>query len=121
LEKDGEGSQKKSRKVAKPRPTVSLAFDSPEFAVAWNLWIRHREDIRKPLGQAQAETQMETFKKWGERRSIRAIRFTVFKGWQGLREPTTDDAEWDSQGGNNGQWSDDLYQALRNEHRGQSS
>ena len=62
-------------------------LDTDAFREAWNLWCRHRREIKKPLKPTMAEQQLSQFVEWGESRSIAAIRHTVAKGWQGIQEP----------------------------------
>lgn len=57
------------------------------FAVAWNSWVVHRRQIKKPLTGEQTKKQLATFAEWGVARSIAAIEHTIRQGWQGLREP----------------------------------
>ena len=66
--------------------SLSLAFDSPAFAAAWADWQTHRREIKKPLTGKSMEMQMDQFRQWGEDRAIKAIRHTIAKGWQGIRE-----------------------------------
>jgi hypothetical protein len=66
-----------------------LAFDSPAFAAAWDDWQTHRREIKKPLTAKSAEMQMNQFREWGQDRAIKAIRHTIAKGWQGIREEDT--------------------------------
>ena len=60
---------------------------SEAFKTAWLEWCQYRRESKKPLTQATIERQIKTLESWGEARAIAAIRHTVFKGWQGLREP----------------------------------
>jgi hypothetical protein len=75
--------------VSKNKPSpLNLPFhDSPDFQQAWTTWVAHRKQIRKPLTAEQTKAQLEEFSEWGIERSIAAIKHTVKKGWQGLREP----------------------------------
>lgn len=61
-------------------------LDSKEFREAWENWVRHRRDIKKPLTPTSVEQQLREFASWGIPRSIKAIEFTILKGWQGIRE-----------------------------------
>jgi len=74
-------------KGAKKPDAPPLPFPSPEFASAWADWQQHRKEIKKPLKPTMIRAQLATFAEWGEARSIAAIRHTISKGWQGLREP----------------------------------
>ena len=58
-----------------------------EFMEAWENWIQHRKEIKKPLRRKSAEMQIKCFVEWGASKSINAIEFTILKGWQGIRQP----------------------------------
>jgi hypothetical protein len=75
--------------VSKNKPSpLNLPFqDSPDFQQAWITWVAHRKQIKKPLTAEQTKAQLEEFSEWGVGRSVAAIKYTVKKGWQGLREP----------------------------------
>jgi hypothetical protein len=60
------------------------------FSEAWDAWVAHRNEIRKPLKPTQVKAQLEQFGKWGSDRSVAAIKYTIQKGWQGIREPEVD-------------------------------
>lgn len=65
-----------------------MPFSSPEFAEAWSDWIAHRKEKRAPIKPTMAKSQFKKFAEWGETRSIAAIRYSIFNGWQGMFEPT---------------------------------
>lgn len=80
--------------LPKPTPTTSkaasptpLPFDSAGFRDAWNLFEQHRREIRKPLTKTATDLTFDQLSKIGEVRAIAAIRHTIQKGWQGIREP----------------------------------
>jgi hypothetical protein len=70
-----------------PLPPLPKKLDTPAFQQAWLLWVKHRREIKKPLTPTQAQTQLEEFSQWGIPRAVAAIKHTVAKGWQGIREP----------------------------------
>jgi hypothetical protein len=70
-----------------PLPPLPKKLDTPAFQQAWLLWVKHRREIHKPLTPTQAQTQLEEFSQWGIPRAVAAIKHTVAKGWQGIREP----------------------------------
>ena len=86
LPREEKRREEKSNKKT-PLPPLPLELDTPEFRSAWKLWLKHRTEIRKPLKPTQAQTQLDEFCEWGIPRAIAAIKHTVAKGWQGLREP----------------------------------
>lgn len=70
-------------------PPISLPFDSVEFSEVWMKWKKHRSEIRKPLKPTMMAESLEELAKMGESRAIAAIKHTIAKGWQGIREPET--------------------------------
>jgi hypothetical protein len=58
-----------------------------EFKRAWLSWVEYRADMRKPLNLHMVQMQLKQLSRLGPMRSIRMIDNTIFKGWQGLREP----------------------------------
>jgi len=81
-----EGKEGKEGKT----PQVDFVFpDSlniPEFKSAWENWQQHRKEIKKPLTPQSIKMQMKEFTAWGPERAIKAIEFTIKKGWQGIKE-----------------------------------
>lgn len=105
----GSGSISGHKNVTKKRDASSLLFSSlsscvldsggikvperlciQEFSLWWNKWVSHRIEIKKPLKPTQAESQLAQFAEWGPERAIAAIKHTITKGWQGIREPDGD-------------------------------
>lgn len=72
--------------VEERREAAPLPFDSPEFAAAWADFEQHRRELKKKLTPTAIRQNFADFKQWGEARAIAAIRFTIGKGWQGIRE-----------------------------------
>ena len=66
---------------------IPESLNTHEFMEAWENWIQHRKEIKKPLTRKSAEMQMKRFIEWGASESIKAIEFTIEKGWQGIRQP----------------------------------
>jgi hypothetical protein len=66
---------------------MSLPFESDSFRTAWELWEKHRREIRKPMTPTAAQMALKFLGNLGEYRAIRCIEHTIAKGWQGLREP----------------------------------
>ena len=71
---------------------IPEALNSQEFADAWVRWCRHRSDIKKPLTATSVDQQFRQFVGWGVQRSVKAIEFTILKGWQGIREDDSGNA-----------------------------
>jgi hypothetical protein len=86
------GEKNCSRKREPSLPFLSLPFPSSlegsvEFQEEWESWVKHRVQIKKPLTAEQVKKQLQEFGEWGVERAVAAIRHTVKKGWQGIREP----------------------------------
>lgn len=64
-----------------------LPFTSDRFAALWAEWKIHRREINRPLKKTSALRQLKMLARIGEERAIAMIEHTIFKGWQGLREP----------------------------------
>lgn len=71
---------------AKGGEKLPAVLDTSAFRAAWDEWQSHRREIKKPLTTTSIKAQLSQFETWGEQRSIRAIQFTIRKGWQGLTE-----------------------------------
>lgn len=81
----------KSRPVKRFNPlSLALPFVDTEFRDAWEEWVRYRRERKAALTETGAKRQLKTLKEMGHDRAIRAIQHTIFKGWQGLREPDRD-------------------------------
>lgn len=83
----GRPRAKRPPKPPEAPPALPPPLDTPGFAEAWGRWERHRREIGHPLKPSMRESQLKTFAEWGEARATAAIDFTIFKGWQGLKEP----------------------------------
>jgi hypothetical protein len=88
-DKDKDQAQdKKTRAVKKTTdPPIPPALDNSEFREAWGRWKKHRVEIKKPLKPTQTEEQLRDLEAMGLARALVAIKHTIGKGWQGLREP----------------------------------
>lgn len=86
----------KPAKVPANTTVIPLLLSTDAFADAWRAWLQHRREIKKPIvpGSQTEREQLKTLETWGEARAIAAIRYTIFKGWQGLREPDPNDKEY---------------------------
>jgi hypothetical protein len=88
------GVFEKSRqgKTTTPKPppfdplTVAIppAIDTPRFRNAWQAWIEHRREIRKPLTRQSAIQQVKRFGNLGVDVSVETIRESIIGGWAGL-------------------------------------
>lgn len=64
-----------------------LPFTSPDFLSAWSDFEQHRREIHKPLKPTSRKMALKELATMGEHRAIAALRHTIAKGWQGIREP----------------------------------
>jgi hypothetical protein len=99
LSQSGSEEGVKGEKPAKGPPNttvIPLLLSTNAFAEAWRAWLQHRREIKKPIaaGSETEKQQLKTLETWGETRAIAAIRYTIFKGWQGLREADPNDKEY---------------------------
>lgn len=61
-----------------------------EFADLWQLWRKHRTEIKHPLNATSEAASLKKLAKLGLERAIAMVEHTLEKGWQGLREPDDD-------------------------------
>lgn len=74
-----------SKKDPKTLPTLAVPL---EILPDWNEYREFRRDIKKPLTERSATMALKSLESKGAERAIRTLRWTVYKGWQGLVEPT---------------------------------
>ena len=60
---------------------------SDRFKKVWEEWESHRKEIKKPLTPTSRQQQLQNLAVMGEAKAIETIQHTIFKGWQGLKEP----------------------------------
>jgi hypothetical protein len=77
----------KQRNPLTPFDQLPEKLGTDAFRESLAEWVQHRQEIRKPLTATSAKQQLRQFETWGPAKSIEVIRYTVAKGWQGLREP----------------------------------
>jgi hypothetical protein len=65
---------------------VSLPFNGDAFKTAWNRYVEHRRQLKRPISKSQVLSLFEQFKKWGEDKSIKSIDKSVASGWVGVFE-----------------------------------
>ena len=66
---------------------IPAEIDTPAFRDAWQTWIDHRREIRKPLTPTAAKQCLAKCAEIGESRALAAIRHSAGNGWTGLFEP----------------------------------
>lgn len=57
------------------------------MAEAWQLWLCHRAEIKKPITPRSAAMSLKTLAVMGEKRAIAAIQHSIVQGYQGIFEP----------------------------------
>jgi hypothetical protein len=87
--REGKGKEqgREGENAAVAAPPLPERLDVPEFKEAWGKWVKHRSEIKKPLKPTMVSEQIDQFAQWGVERSVTAIKYTIGKGWQGIREP----------------------------------
>lgn len=81
-EKDKDNSGKERARA--PEPDL-IAPDA--YADAWNEWLAHRRDIRKPMTIRAQRAQLNKFIGWTPERVIAAINNSIAGDYQGIFEP----------------------------------
>ncbi|MCF2487507.1 hypothetical protein [Dyadobacter sp. CY347] len=95
-----EEKKKPSPKVAakgspKFDPTkVDLPFTGKEFSAAWLAWIKHRQEIKKPLTETAVDQQLKKLSGFDEPTATAIILQTVEKGWQGIVYELRAESKW---------------------------
>ena len=87
LERNGNRKSKRKEEVPSANSPLFLPFVSAAFQSAWEDFTKHRSEIRKPLKPTSTKMALAELQAMGERRAIIAIKHTIAKGWQGIREP----------------------------------
>lgn len=76
--------------MKKSNPALNIVFPdslkSPEFQTAWNEFVEHRCQLRKPLTPLAAEKQLAKLAEIGSVRAVAAINHSITKGWTGIFE-----------------------------------
>lgn len=82
----GESSRKRGYDLNLEDIPSSL-LGSESFCQAWELWLVHRRELKKPVTKTQALKQLAELAELGPVRAVAMIDHTIARGWQGLREP----------------------------------
>ena len=92
LKEPSKGKPPTPKAKRKKRKTPALTFEIPDtlntpaFSAAWNDYITHRREIKKPLTPLAAKKQLNQLQAWGLARAIAAINYSIAKGWQSIYE-----------------------------------
>ncbi len=71
----------------KKRRRLPGAIRSPGFIDAWEAFVRHRIEIKRPLTRTAAELNLKRLAAVGEAEAIARIERSITNGWQGLFFP----------------------------------
>lgn len=92
------------RKPRKPRKKPELYSEQAglvlnqladdKFAIAWQSWLEHRREIKKPVTKHAADLQLRRLRELGDTRAIALIEYTIERGWQGLHEDLLPADRW---------------------------
>ncbi len=82
----GESSRKRGYDFNLEDIPFSL-LGSQSFCEAWELWLVHRRELKKPVTKTQALKQLAELAEIGPVKAVTMIDHTIARGWQGLREP----------------------------------
>jgi hypothetical protein len=74
-------------KAQPPNPPAGGLLDVPVFLKAWEKFLHHRQEKKKPVTRTNGESMLKKFEEWGVERAVAALEYTVLKGWQGIAEP----------------------------------
>lgn len=84
-----------TNKKAAPRhaklPTLPDTLATPAMASAWQDWLQHRIEIRKPLRPTGAKKQIAKLVEMGPERALAALSHSMAQGWTGIYEPNAAD------------------------------
>lgn len=62
-------------------------LNTSPFREAWERWLQHRREKRKPVMPTEQDASLTMLAEWGESRAITAVTFTIARGYIGLMEP----------------------------------
>ena len=66
------------------RVQIILPFDTPEFRTAWAAWIKHRNEMKKPLRETSQQAALKKLSNHPEHTAIQMIEQSISNGWLGL-------------------------------------
>ncbi len=59
-------------------------LNCPEFQDVWELWHKHRAEIRHPLTPTCEAMQLKKLARWSVNVAVEAVETSICNGWQGL-------------------------------------
>jgi hypothetical protein len=66
---------------------IPAELTSDAFQAAWQEWLQHRTEIKKPVKPTAQTAKLRELAAWGPERARAAIRHSIGNGWQGIFEP----------------------------------
>ena len=57
------------------------------FLTTWELWKKHRKEIKKPLKPTTEKMQLKKMSEFGLVRAVAALEFSIMQGYEGIFEP----------------------------------
>lgn len=85
--KGTEQNRKELNSTEENEESADAPFSSPEFEQAMSDLEKHRKEIRHKITPETRREMYAKFMRWGEEKSIRAIREAIGNGWRGVFEP----------------------------------
>jgi len=87
-----ETERKEKGKEIEKEESLTLPFSSERFKESWDSWLKYQKERKKKLTPSTISINFGRFQKWGESKSIEAIRQSIENGWQGIFEPKVNPA-----------------------------
>ena len=84
---EGKRKKKKVKKVEEPLGVFPESLNSDQFKAKWSEWVQFRKEKKAQVTPTMKTSQLKAMAKMGQARAIAMIDHTIFKGWQGLKEP----------------------------------
>lgn len=68
-------------------PDLPARLKTAETERAWKEWKQHRREKKQALTPLTASKNLNALEEWGPDRWVKAIDYTIGKGWSGMFEP----------------------------------
>lgn len=81
----------RGRKISPPT-TIPPELDCQSFLDAWNDFLTHRKEKRKPVTPTNERALLGKLREWGSSSATEALRASVMNGWIGVFKPKEE--EW---------------------------